>query len=95
LRPNIAACKQPRDHLNHQIRQLTVDFAAEERLPAMYPLVEPREQPIAPTLEKRIRKALAAPGRPGVRVIAKQLGVDPGTVQSISRPFAAASVAAG
>src|SRR5262245_2362776 len=29
--------------------------------------------------------------RPGVRVIAKQFGVDPGTVQRISRPFAAAS----
>jgi hypothetical protein len=40
LRSNIAACKQPRDHLNHQIRQLTIDFAAEERLPATYPLVE-------------------------------------------------------
>ena len=51
--------------------------------------------PIAPTLEKRIREALAAPGRPGVRVIAKQFGVDPGTVQRISRPFAAASVAVG
>ena len=30
-----------------------------------------------------------------VRVIAKQFGVDPGTVQRISRPFAAASVAVG
>src|SRR5262249_23122098 len=29
--------------------------------------------------------------RPGVRVIAKQFGVDPGTVQRISHPFAAAS----
>ena len=35
--------------------------------------------PIAPALEKRIREALAVPGRPGVRVIAKQFGVDPGT----------------
>jgi hypothetical protein len=43
--------------------------------------------PIAPALEKRIRKALGTPGRPGVRVIAKQFGVDPGTVQRISRPF--------
>src|SRR5262249_23440562 len=43
--------------------------------------------PIAPALEKRIREALAPPGRPGVRVIAKQFGVDPGTVQRISRPF--------
>ena len=42
---------------------------------------------IAPALEERIRKALATPGRPGVRVIAKQFGVDPGTVQRISRPF--------
>jgi DNA invertase Pin-like site-specific DNA recombinase len=43
--------------------------------------------PIAPALEKRIREALATPGRSGVRVIAKQFGVDPGTVQRISRPF--------
>ena len=42
---------------------------------------------IAPEMEERIRKALAIPGRPGVRVIAKQFGVDPGTVQRISRPF--------
>jgi DNA invertase Pin-like site-specific DNA recombinase len=34
--------------------------------------------PIAPPLEKRIREALATPGRPGVRVIAKQFGVNPG-----------------
>jgi hypothetical protein len=38
-------------------------------------------------MEERIRKALAIPGRPGVRVIAKQFGVDPGTVQPVSRPF--------
>jgi DNA invertase Pin-like site-specific DNA recombinase len=44
--------------------------------------------PIAPALEKRIREALATPGRPGVRVIAKQFGVNPGTVQRISRPAA-------
>ena len=42
---------------------------------------------IAPELEQRIKKALAIPGRPGVRVIAKQFGVDPGTVQRVSRPF--------
>jgi hypothetical protein len=45
---------------------------------------------------ERIRKALAAPGRSGVRKIAERFGVDPGTVQRISRrrPFAegAASV---
>ncbi|HJZ82731.1 MAG TPA: hypothetical protein VKD91_20370 [Pyrinomonadaceae bacterium] len=34
---------------------------------------------------------LAIPGRPGVRVIAKRFGVDPGTVQRISRPFEGAS----
>jgi DNA invertase Pin-like site-specific DNA recombinase len=50
--------------------------------------------PIAPALEKRIREALATPGRPGVRVIAKRFGVDPGTVQRISRPFVAPSVVA-
>jgi DNA invertase Pin-like site-specific DNA recombinase len=43
--------------------------------------------PIDPALEKRIREALATPRRPGVRVIAKRFGVDPGTVQRISRPF--------
>src|SRR4051812_10811255 len=42
---------------------------------------------IAPELEARIRKALATPGRPGVRKIAEQFGVDPGTVQRISRPI--------
>ena len=42
---------------------------------------------IAPELEQRIKKALATLGRPGVRVIAKQFGIDPGTVQRISRPF--------
>jgi hypothetical protein len=34
-----------------------------------------------PGTRKRIREALATPGRPGVRVIAKQFGVDPGTVR--------------
>jgi DNA invertase Pin-like site-specific DNA recombinase len=41
---------------------------------------------IAPELEERIRKALATPGRPGLRKIAERFGVDPGTVQRISRP---------
>jgi DNA invertase Pin-like site-specific DNA recombinase len=41
---------------------------------------------IAPELEERIRKALATPGRPGVRKIAEQFGVDPGTVQRVSHP---------
>jgi hypothetical protein len=48
---------------------------------------------IAPALEKRIREALATPGRPGVRIIAKRFSVDPGTVQRISRPFAGAVAA--
>jgi DNA invertase Pin-like site-specific DNA recombinase len=43
--------------------------------------------PIAPTLEKRIREALATPGRSGVRVIAERFGVNVSTVQRISRPF--------
>jgi hypothetical protein len=42
---------------------------------------------IAPEVEERIREALAVPGRPGVREIAKQFGVAAGTVQRISRPF--------
>jgi DNA invertase Pin-like site-specific DNA recombinase len=46
---------------------------------------------IAPELEERIRKALAVPGRPGVREIAKQLGVAVGTVQRVSRPFEASA----
>jgi len=33
------------------------------------------------------------PGRPGIRVIAERLGVNPSTVQRISRPFDGASVA--
>jgi len=37
-----------------------------------------------PKLEKRIREALAAPGRPGVREIAKQFGVAVNTVQRVS-----------
>jgi DNA invertase Pin-like site-specific DNA recombinase len=46
---------------------------------------------ISPELEQRIRKALATPGRPGVRKIAAQFGVDPSTVQRISRPFEASA----
>ena len=49
--------------------------------------------PIAPALEKRIREVLATPGRPGIRVIAERFGVNPSTVQRISRPFDGASVA--
>jgi DNA invertase Pin-like site-specific DNA recombinase len=36
--------------------------------------------------EAAIRAALSQPGRPGVRKIAAQFGVDPSTVQRISRP---------
>jgi DNA invertase Pin-like site-specific DNA recombinase len=38
--------------------------------------------------EDAIRAALNQPGRPGVRKIAAQFGVDPSTVQRISRPAA-------
>lgn len=48
-----------------------------------------------PNLEKAISAALNKPGRTeGVRKIAARFGVDPGTVQRISRPFEAVSVAA-
>jgi DNA invertase Pin-like site-specific DNA recombinase len=51
--------------------------------------------PIAPDLEQRIREALNKPGRTeGVRKIAERFGVDPGTVQRISRPFVGATAAA-
>jgi DNA invertase Pin-like site-specific DNA recombinase len=50
---------------------------------------------IAPELEARILTALKAPGRiEGVRKIAKRFGVDPSTVQRISRPFEGAGAAA-
>ena len=49
---------------------------------------------IAPDLERRILAALEKPGRTeGVRKIAVRFGVDPSTVQRISRPFDGASVA--
>ena len=44
-------------------------------------------------VENAIREALSEPGRPGVRKIAARFGVDPGTVQRISRPFEGASTA--
>jgi DNA invertase Pin-like site-specific DNA recombinase len=45
--------------------------------------------PISTDLENSIRAALRAPGRKeGVRKIAARFGVDPGTVQRISRPSA-------
>jgi DNA-binding transcriptional regulator YhcF (GntR family) len=40
------------------------------------------------------KRALATPGRPGVRKIAARFGVNPETVQRISRPFVALSVVA-
>jgi DNA invertase Pin-like site-specific DNA recombinase len=44
--------------------------------------------PIPPELEERIRAALDKPGRTeGVRKIAARFGVNPKTVQRISRPF--------
>jgi len=50
--------------------------------------------PIAPELVTAIREALSQPGRTeGVRKIAERFGVNPGTVQRISRPFECAGVA--
>jgi DNA invertase Pin-like site-specific DNA recombinase len=41
-----------------------------------------------PTIPQAKEDAIrAAPGRPGVRKIAERFGVDPSTVQRISRPF--------
>jgi hypothetical protein len=49
---------------------------------------------LAEDIENRIRKALATPGRPGVRKIAERFGVGVSTVQRISAgPFADASAA--
>ena len=54
-----------------------------------------RENSSADDLEKRILAALKAPNRKeGVRKIAARFGVDPSTVQRISRPFDDAGVAA-
>ena len=50
---------------------------------------------IPQTTEDAIKVALAQPGRPGVRKIAAQFGVDAGTVQRISRPFEGGSASAG
>jgi DNA invertase Pin-like site-specific DNA recombinase len=47
----------------------------------------------SPCAGKRIREALATPGRPGIRVIAERFGINLSTVQRISRPFDGASVA--
>jgi DNA invertase Pin-like site-specific DNA recombinase len=49
---------------------------------------------IGPELEAKVKAALAKPNRPGVRKIAEQFGISPGTVQRISRPFEGGSVAA-
>ena len=40
--------------------------------------------PLDPTLRERIQQALRVPGRPGVRKIAEQFGVNASTVQQIS-----------
>jgi hypothetical protein len=49
--------------------------------------------PIAPALEKRIREALATPGRPGCPRHRQTVWFNPGTVQRISRPFEQDAVA--
>ena len=40
---------------------------------------------LKPQLAQAIRDALAVPGRPGIRVIAKQFGVSPMTVQTVGK----------
>ena len=40
---------------------------------------------LKPELAQAIRNALAVPGRPDIRVIAKQFGVSPMTVQNVAR----------
>jgi DNA invertase Pin-like site-specific DNA recombinase len=40
---------------------------------------------LAPKLAQAIRDALSVPGRPGIRVIAKQFGVSPMTVQTVGK----------
>jgi DNA invertase Pin-like site-specific DNA recombinase len=40
--------------------------------------------PLTPKIRERIQEALKAPGRPGVRKIAEQFGVNASTVQAIS-----------
>ena len=74
-----------------------MDMAAE---PARTALTGVRDQGNRPWVAsdslrpgKRIREALATPGRPGIRVIAERFGVNPSTVQRISRPFDGANVA--
>jgi DNA invertase Pin-like site-specific DNA recombinase len=42
-------------------------------------------------LEAKVKAALAKPNRPGVRKIAEQFGISPGTVQRISRPLEASA----
>jgi DNA invertase Pin-like site-specific DNA recombinase len=51
--------------------------------------------PLAPELAARIREALAVPGRAGIRVIAKQFGVSPMTVQNVGRLAACPKAGAG
>src|SRR5262249_43310937 len=51
---------------NNRLRKAISDLTLDKRSCRKLRLGRP---PIAPTLEKRIREALAAPGRPGVRVL--------------------------
>jgi DNA invertase Pin-like site-specific DNA recombinase len=46
---------------------------------------------LKPELSQAIRAALAVPRRPGIRVIAKQFGVSPMTVQNVAHASAGVS----
>ena len=66
-----------------------------ERLKAALKYKQLGRPRIEPELEAQIRAALKARERTeGVRKIAARFGVNPGTVQRISRPFDGAGVAA-
>src|SRR5271169_5724657 len=78
---------------------LTAMYGRAFQAACIFPVICRRCEPgstgrVAADLEKRILDALKAPDRTeGVRKIAARFGVDPSTVQRISRPFEIAGVA--
>ena len=61
-----------------ELRSLKIDLFLHQQ--ALRP---PHHQ--ARELAQAIRDALSVPGRPGIRVIAKQFGVSPMTVQTVGK----------